>query len=40
MSDPEIPAALAPAVAFTLLHSEFNLMGALAYLYEWERGAI
>jgi uncharacterized protein len=26
--------------ASTLLHSGFNLMGALAYLYEWERGAI
>jgi uncharacterized protein len=26
--------------ASTLLHSGFNLMGALAYLFEWERGAI
>jgi uncharacterized protein len=26
--------------ASTLLHSGFNLMGALAYLYEWEHGAI
>jgi uncharacterized protein len=26
--------------ASTLLHSGFNLMGAVAYLFEWERGAI